>query len=188
MNDELFDEKIAVLNHDAGCSLFYSGGCTCDLQARRAKVEAKIEKHDATFTLTDEQYAEVLATVKRRDVGVLAGYLHVSRWCDGSTACAVTSEPHGHWRGAYSVRSADVIVRLLDENERLTRLVEDYDRRFAMLSKIAQGIDEKVGRYLEFHGPSCDEHEDEPDEFCATCRMDTAANDAISELKFWSKP
>lgn len=47
MNDELFDEKVAVLNHDAGCSLFYSGGCTCDLQARRAKVEAKIEKHDA---------------------------------------------------------------------------------------------------------------------------------------------
>jgi hypothetical protein len=125
MNDELFDEKIAVLNHDAGCSLFYSGGCTCDLNARRAKVEAKIEKHDATVALTDEQYVEVLATVKRRDVGVLAGYLHVSRWCDGSTACAVTSEPHGHWRGAYSVRSADVIVRLLDENERLREKVDE---------------------------------------------------------------
>ena len=38
MNDKLFNEKIAVLNHDAGCSVFYSGGCTCDLQARRAKV------------------------------------------------------------------------------------------------------------------------------------------------------
>lgn len=47
MNDELFNEKIAVLNHDAGCSVFYSGGCTCDLQARRAKVEVKIEKHNA---------------------------------------------------------------------------------------------------------------------------------------------
>lgn len=136
------------------------------------------------MTITPEQMTVVLAAAKE---GRLKDRIYIDVWCDGSTACAVGSEPHGHWRGAYSVRSADVIVRLLDENERLTRIVEDYDRRFAMLAKIAQGIDEKVKRYLEYHGPSCDEHEDEPDEFCATCRMDTAANDAISELKFWSK-
>lgn len=79
-----------------------------------------------------------------------------------------------------------VIDSIIEDRARLKRLVEDYDRRFAMLAKIAQGIEEKVGRYLVYHGPSCDEHLDDGDE-CSTCRMDTEANDAISELKFWSK-
>ena len=79
-----------------------------------------------------------------------------------------------------------VVDSIIEDRARLKRLVEDYDRRFAMLAKIAQGIDEKVGRYLEYHGPSCDEHVDGDDE-CPTCRMDTEANDAIGELKFWSR-
>lgn len=79
-----------------------------------------------------------------------------------------------------------VVDSIIEDRARLKRLVEDYDRRFAMLAKIAQGVEEKVGRYLEHHGPSCDEHVDGDDE-CPTCRMDTAANDAISELKFWSR-
>lgn len=79
-----------------------------------------------------------------------------------------------------------VIDSIIEDRARLKRLVWDYDRRFALLEKIAQGIEEKVGRYLVYHGPSCDEHVDGDDE-CSTCRMDTAANDAISELNFWSK-
>lgn len=69
------------------------------------------------MTLTDEQYAETIAAVKRGDPTL--GTFHVYRWCDGSTACAVESEPHGHWRGGYTVDGTEVLRRLLAENERL---------------------------------------------------------------------
>ncbi len=69
------------------------------------------------MTITDEQYADVIAALKRGDQTL--GTIHVSRWCDGSTACAVTSEPHGHWRGGYTVDGTEVLRRLLAENERL---------------------------------------------------------------------
>lgn len=68
------------------------------------------------MTLTDEQYAEAIAAVKR---GAHVGIINVDRWCDGSTACAVEAEPHGHWRGGYHVDAGEVVRRLLDENERL---------------------------------------------------------------------
>lgn len=69
------------------------------------------------MTLTDEQYAEAIAAVKRGDPTF--GTIHVYRWCDGSTACAVDSKPHGHWRGGYTVDGIEVLRRLLAENERL---------------------------------------------------------------------
>lgn len=36
------------------------------------------------MTLTDEQYVETIAAVKRGDQ--ILGTIHVYRWCDGSTA------------------------------------------------------------------------------------------------------
>ena len=34
-------------------------------------------------------------------------YVHTEQWCHGSTPCAVTSEPHGHWRGGRAVSLAE---------------------------------------------------------------------------------
>lgn len=85
------------------------------------------------MTLTDEQYAEAIAAVKR---GTYSGIIYIDRrcdGCDGSTACAVQAESgrrhkdelawcsagHGHWRRGYNVDAGEVMRRLLDENERL---------------------------------------------------------------------
>lgn len=68
------------------------------------------------MTITDEQYADVIAALKRGDQTL--GTIHVSRWCDGSTACAVETKPlaqHGHWRGGYTVDATEFVLRLLDE-------------------------------------------------------------------------
>ena len=75
------------------------------------------------MTITDEQYADVIAALKRGDQTL--GTIHVSRWCDGSTACAVTSEPHGHWRGGYTVDATEFVLRLLNENEALRAALHD---------------------------------------------------------------
>jgi hypothetical protein len=69
------------------------------------------------MTITEDKYAEVIAAVERGDQTF--GTIHVSHWCDGSTACAVESEPHGHWRGGYTVDGTEVLRRLIAENERL---------------------------------------------------------------------
>jgi hypothetical protein len=81
------------------------------------------------------------------------------------------------------------------ENERLRECSEarlaglaDRDRRLDQIAAAAARVQATVQRYFDQHGPSCDEHADEPDYTCLTCCTDSDASEAISLLKFWSKP
>jgi len=71
--------------------------------------------------------------------------------------------------------------------EMLARL-DDRDRRLDQIAAAAARVQTTVQRYFDQHGPSCDEHADEPDHTCPTCCIDIDASDAISGLEFWSKP
>jgi hypothetical protein len=71
--------------------------------------------------------------------------------------------------------------------EVLARLA-DRSRRLDQIAAAAALVQTTVQRYFDQHGPSCDEHSDEPDHTCPTCCIDIDASDAISGLKFWSKP
>jgi len=71
--------------------------------------------------------------------------------------------------------------------EVLARLA-DRSRRLDQIAAAAALVQTTVQRYFDQHGPSCDEHADEPDHTCPTCCIDIDASDAISGLKFWSKP
>lgn len=99
-----------------------------------------------TMTLTDEQYAETIAAVKRGDQ--TSGTFHVYRWCDGSTACVVESEPHGHWRGGYTVDGTEVLRRLLAENERLRAEAKRADEEATKLANSDLATTEQVIRGL----------------------------------------
>ena len=166
-----------ALNHHAACSVYDDGACTCGLRARREQIErSPLAPGEGTWSVFAEK------VVAERD----AAREEAARLTECNDAMR---EPMRKLRDAMQMPAQGegyVVDSIIEDRARLKRLVEDYDRRFAMLAKIAQGIDEKVGRYLEFHGPSCDAHVDGDDE-CPACRMDTAANDAISELKFWSR-
>jgi len=71
----------------------------------------------------------------------------------------------------------EVLARLADRSHRLDKI-----------AAAAALVETTVQRYFDQHGPSCDEHADEPDHTCPTCCIDIDASDAISGLKFWSEP
>jgi hypothetical protein len=66
--------------------------------------------------------------------------------------------------------------------------IADRDRRLDQIAAAAALVQTTVQQYFDQHGPSCDEHSDEPDHTCPTCCIDIDASGAISGLKFWSKP
>lgn len=66
------------------------------------------------MTITPDHMTAVLVAAKD---GRLKDKLYIDVWCDGSTACAVETAPHGHWRGGYSVAADQVILRLKEERD-----------------------------------------------------------------------
>ena len=79
-------------------------------------------------------------------------------------------------------------ARLRECSEARLAGLADRDRRLDQIAAAAALVQTTVQRYFDQHGPSCDEHADKTDHTCPTCCIDIDASDAISGLKFWSKP
>lgn len=98
---------------------------------------------------TPDQMTAVLAAAKE---GRLKDKLYIDVWCDGSTACAVETEPpaqHGHWRGGYSVAADEVILRLKEERDaaqfevkRLRAEADTMRNRIAVLREALEDVRE----------------------------------------------
>lgn len=54
--------------------------------------------------------------------------------------------------------------------------------RLDRISKVAEEMSQTVSKYMEHHGPSCEEHDSEGDDACRRCQIDTESTKAIREL------